>query len=585
MVLFEFVLGSVFFAVQCSVDSKALQVAFSLSAQVVLLVLVVFVILAFGISYAGGTKAKILSNQKRCTALVEGANVLPFVKEDAFLMKLDLTVDLPAALNRTFVEDGEGKNCFMTIAKAFDSVLRFFHKKVMRIRTDGQILEKHLQITNPRKRSTGVAVAIVMGIVNLIVTGSTFVYNQIQFGELKERLMELEIQNAETTHQLSVFGNNAEFLFHENAFLGLSNNIVLQHLNVLQKVHACDVLLVTFDTCLAQLKFALSQMLDSIDSKKLTRHLIDHETLSELTLQPFFRGTVYSWSPYELYSKSRVFLRSFDVNEIVLIVAFPRIGLSYTEKVVEVVDTYNSVLLPHYGAYTNYLLPRNVSLDRIENNLNRLRPAINCISSQVYFSCQNDSHLSHMENECFTSLFAKEFDNSKCFSSATYKPLSIAYSKSGALIRSENGAKVKELTTGKTIFDSGDTSCFFLKDGKRLRVETPNGDFFLFTKAPVFSSSVFPSAVKTVFVGKKIKNFTLPENDNPFSYNGTSVLNSDFTLRFLHRHGNIIFVTIIVVSLSIVACGVISVICSFIGRRPDDRGPVNVIDARNIVPV
>ena len=92
MVLFEFVLGSVFFAVQCSVDSKALQVAFSLSAQVVLLVLVVFVILAFGISYAGGTKAKILSNQNRCTALVEGTNVLPFVKEDAFLMKLDLTV-------------------------------------------------------------------------------------------------------------------------------------------------------------------------------------------------------------------------------------------------------------------------------------------------------------------------------------------------------------------------------------------------------------------------------------------------------------------------------------------------------------
>ena len=84
-----------FFAVQCSVDSKALQVAFSLSAQVVLLVLVVlvvFVILAFGISYAGGTKAKILSNQNRCTALVEGTNVLPFVKEDAFLMKLDLTV-------------------------------------------------------------------------------------------------------------------------------------------------------------------------------------------------------------------------------------------------------------------------------------------------------------------------------------------------------------------------------------------------------------------------------------------------------------------------------------------------------------
>ena len=366
------------------------------------------------------------------------------------------------------------------------------------------------------------------------------------------------------------------FLYNENVFLGLSNQIVLEHLNILQKIHACDVLLLTFDNCIIQLKLALSQILDSIDAKKLTRHLIDHETLSELTLNPFFHGTVYSWSPYELYARSRVFLRSFTMNEIILVVAFPRIGLSYTGKILEVVDTGNGISLPRYGAFTNYLIPQNVSLGNIENHLTQLRPTVNCISSQIYFSCQSNPNLAPMELKCFSSLLAKNFDDSQCFSEPVNKPLSVSYAKNGALIRSENGAKVRELTTEKTIFQSSSDFCFFLKDGKRLRVETPNGDFFLFTKAPVFSSSVFPSAIQTVFVEMKIKNFTLPENDNPFSYNGTSVLNSDFTLRFLHKHGNIIFVTLIVVSLSIVACCVISVVCSSVYRKRDNRGPVNV---------
>ena len=170
--------------------------------------MVVFIVVGFGISYAEGTKARILSNheQGRCSAVVEGTDVLPLEKEDSFLLKLDLTVDLPAALNKSFVEDGEGKDCFLRIARTFDSVLRYFYKKVMRIGTDGQILEKHLLENNPKiKRSTGVAAAIVMGIVNAIATGSAFIFNQVQFSELRERVLELEVSNSEMTHQLSVF--------------------------------------------------------------------------------------------------------------------------------------------------------------------------------------------------------------------------------------------------------------------------------------------------------------------------------------------------------------------------------------------
>ena len=115
-----------------------------------------------------------------------------------------------------------------------------------------------------------------------------------------------------------------------------------------------------------------------------------------------------------------------------------------------------------------------MSLGNIENHLTQLRPTVNCISSQIYFSCQSNPNLAPMELKCFSSLLAKNFDDSQCFSEPVNKPLSVSYAKNGALIRSENGAKVRELTTGKTIFQSSSDFCFFLKDGKRLRVETPN---------------------------------------------------------------------------------------------------------------
>ena len=191
-------------------DSKVLTSRTPTFYQVILLV--VFVVFSLWISHADGSEARILSNQQRCSALIEGTDVLPLEKEDAVMLKLDLTVNLPSVLNQSFVEDGEGKSCFLKIARTFDSVLRYFYRKVVRIGTDRQILEKHLRLNNPKqKRSTGIAVAIVMGIVNAIATASTFIYDQFQFQELRERVLELEVSSSEMSHQLSVFGNNANF--------------------------------------------------------------------------------------------------------------------------------------------------------------------------------------------------------------------------------------------------------------------------------------------------------------------------------------------------------------------------------------
>ena len=165
------------------------------------------------------------------------------------------------------------------------------------------------------------AVAIAMGIVNAIATAGSFIYDQYQFGLLKARILELELGQMEVSRQQSIFGNNAEFLFHENKFLGINNKIVVDHLNVLNELHACDVLVLALDNCIERINDRLSLILDAIDSTHLTRHLLDHNTLSELTLNTFFHGTIYAYSPYELYSRGRVHLRSFGESEIVFVIS------------------------------------------------------------------------------------------------------------------------------------------------------------------------------------------------------------------------------------------------------------------------
>ena len=136
-----------------------------------------------------GSKVQILASKDGCAALVEEQRSLPYTGEDAFFLKLDLSVKVPTVMSDSFKEDTDGKDCFERISGAFNSSLDLFYKKVARIETDGHILRTHLKNVNG-KRSAGVAVAIAMGIVNAIATAGSFIYDQYQFGLLKARILE-----------------------------------------------------------------------------------------------------------------------------------------------------------------------------------------------------------------------------------------------------------------------------------------------------------------------------------------------------------------------------------------------------------
>ena len=152
-----------------------------------------------------------------------------------------------------------------------------------------------------KPRSPGTIFAIIVALANALATSLNIFVTQTQTRDIQNRLDLLSKTIVNLQHSQAAIKNNIEFLHEETSFLGIEKNLIVSHLNIMHKVHSCEIVTVEFETRIADLELKLGRILTMIHTNRLSHFMIERSTLETISMHYSFKDTLYRISPSLLY--------------------------------------------------------------------------------------------------------------------------------------------------------------------------------------------------------------------------------------------------------------------------------------------
>ena len=541
---------------------------------------------------AANSEIRLLAGSE-CRGLEKGEKVLDLRGHDSVFLVLDLKSIAPRVSagyeNR---DDKNGRKCLRRIENRLNATLADFRHKVDMHRRSTMALRvyvedpEHRQVMQEKRSAAGAAVAL--AILDLVVTGVSYVYTDYRLTALKERIYDLDEQINGLIADNSLMTNNQNFIYKENELMGLQKKIIVDYVNKIEYIHSCDLLYVDFENKMLRLELTLKRILDSITHGKLTDDLIDFHTLERMTLDSRFHSTIYRVSTVQLYKLSKLYLHSITADKVTFILSFPIVSRTYSYRSITVLDT-NANFLRGTSEKEKYrfLIPKTTDL--LSVNMSTIRDATNCLNIDNFMACQNDATLPNYAYHCVQDLLIGNVSDN-CFGTTKHGDIQLTYGKHGVLAHTRYMGTIYDVRTYEILWKLDRKSCTYVPKDKNLVLESRGVGFELFQEQMVWDvdwkMKLEPENDRIPRPG----NLSLPEGNNPYVFNDTSHATSKrFLLTFMSKIENPwVAVTIIILSLSILITCILIICC--IPRFCKSNG-INVnqhfggsgIDGRNIM--
>ena len=465
------------------------------------------------------TKAEVeIQPGKRCLALERQMGALTVETQDSFLLTLDVS-SIPVSFRTRYVEKGDerGRKCLDEMSQRVNLSLKSFGDKVSQFKYDNDVLNMYLLdpefLGRSKKNSGGVIFAILVSIANLFASGANIfmTMSKLQAFENRLDLMSHHIANLEDNQEL--LQTNIDLLFEKNTFLGLQKNLIVEHMNDINSMHACDMLKLQFESKLIKFESHLNGILSAIYEGKLDHSLVDVDALHLITMQSYFVDTIYRLNPSLLYRFAKVEIADLSKNKLTIMVNFPKILRRFEFDYVSIIDANVANSVNHDLSYS-FLVPHDLNLTDIENHLSDVRSVEYCLKHNRFIACPDVA----LQPGCVqTILEGKNESNFDACLGAEQKngPYSLKYFGSGALIALRHGSRIRNVETNLIHLETNQTDdelCVFLPRSKGFVLEWGDEQKNLFPSSRIPSYNIVPNfkLLKSDHTVKPVKNLTLP---------------------------------------------------------------------------
>ena len=465
------------------------------------------------------TKAEVeIQPGRRCLALERQMGTLFLDTQDSFLLTFDVS-SIPVSFRTRYIEEGDerGRRCLDEITQRVNRSLNSFVDKVFQFRYDNNVLDMYLLdpefLGKSKRNSGGVIFAVLVSIANLFASGANIFMTMSKLEAFENRLdlMSHHIANLEANQEL--LQTNIDLLFEKDTFLGLQKNLIVEHLNDINNLHACDMLKLEFESQLIKFESHLNDILSAIYKGNLDHSLVDVDALHVITLQSYFVDTIYRMNPSLLYRFAKVEIADFSKNKLTVMVNFPRILRHFEFDYVNIIDANVANTVNHESLHS-FLVPHAMDLTDIVNRLPDIRSADYCLQHNKFKACPDVA----LQSGCVQTILKGEnnSDFDSCLGAEKkIGPYSLKYFDSGALIALRHGGRIKNVQTDRIIFETNGTNeelCIFLPKSKGIVLEWDNEQKYLFPSSRIPSYDVVPDfkLLKWESIVQPSKNLTLP---------------------------------------------------------------------------
>ena len=409
---------------------------------------------------------------KECRAILPTGGTLQYEGIDSFMLSLNLGNQLAEEYLRRYQDSGDkvGKECMSNVYHLINSTISVFEKKFSDMEMENNLLQLYMTdasfLGKPKRSAGAVLFAVLISITNLAATSLGIAFSSLKMNDLTYRLelMSKQIKNLERNQVISQ--NNFEVLLEQNEFLGIQKNVIVDHVNAIKTIHACDVMQFEAKTQISKLEKQLENVLDSLYSKKLSHKLIEFETLKTVASKNIFVGTIFQIVPSLLYDFASVEMVSFRNSVITMLVSFPKIGNKFDFMRYEFIDAPKRIgIVDGNAEFNSFLLPYGMPIDSVIDKNGAVRSAEACLTKKSMVACPNVFPRSN----CIESILRSDGIDWNCpMESALGEQSFVTFTHNGALINLRQFHYVKKLNIPKMLYYAGrnETLCIFLpKDG------------------------------------------------------------------------------------------------------------------------
>ena len=471
-------------------------------------------------------------------ALEASSTAFDLMEDGLMYLKVSFNSVIPKVIHDGYDNsmDKKGKECFKNISLRLNKTVEGFKKEMAEIGKDKLMLSVYMK--NPqlfRKRATGSAIAIALGIFDLVATGASYFYTDYRLRLLQEKVLEVD----ETINQMNTDNDilkvNQDYLFKEGKTLGVHENVLAEHFNKLSELHSCDVFHLEMKSELSAIESKLNRLKKALLRNDFNSDVLSVKKIQKLTALNEFRDTIYLLAPFRLYDLAKLSLHSVDDNGLTFLVVYPKIGRSPKFKVVSVLETNRNLLIPRSGTnlYFRFLIPFNSALNETASYSGVIRDANSCYNLNGYLACHPYSILPAQTVDCLYALF--NGTDGFCFGMAKKRKLSFAFGKKGVLIETRGKAEIMESHSGKILRSLDGHTCTYAEKHQDISVRFGNVVTPVF-KQPLMVDSKHVFSARTLrFKTPEVKNFTLPEIQNPFSFRNLTQHHSKTIFSYLEN--------------------------------------------------
>ena len=437
--------------------------------------------------------------------------MLSIDSQETFLVSLDIApVPLNIVMQYEREEDERGERCLREMAARINSSLVSFEERVNNFNHLKKRLDMYLtdpEFLGKSKRSGAMIFAVMVTMANLFASGANIFMSVAKLQNFENRLdlMSQHIENLESNQHL--LQTNIDLLYEKDQFMGLNRNLMVDYMNSISTMHACDMLHVVFESKLVKFDSHLDKILSAIYQGKLDNSLVDLKTLKHVTSQPFFGDTIYKINPSLLYLYSKVEIVSLSNTRLTMMVNYPKITREYVYDQINIIDAQTT----NFGTLPSFLVPHNLNLTTINTAMDTLRSTDHCIKHPKFTACPDVP----LPPGCVRS-FLDDSNVDYCRKTRiNLKPFTLNYFRSGALISLMRNSTILDKKTNEILFKPNRSSvalCVFLPKRKDLVLQWPGGKKDLFPSSRINHFVVQPNFrwMSPIKIERPLKNLTLP---------------------------------------------------------------------------
>ena len=424
-----------------------------------------------------------------CTMLEENVGVFGTKGSSSILVDLDFKEHYSAGFIERYLESGDnlGEACLKQIKARIDIVMGNFMLKIQQIFD----MEKGFQLwmeypeaeklvsTTPerQKRAFVAPIAIGMAILNLFGTGASLFYTASELKSLGDRVKTLEGYYERMLKEHKTIKNNIEFLYQKEEFIGVTKKVMVEHFNVISKLHSCDILSLNIETHLTKFEVYLDGLFQDIYNEKFSSRVVNLGQLVELVKRGPFYDTVYQISPPRLYEFGKLVLISHGNNKLSFMVNFPIITRKFDYRIFNIYDIDHDIKFHNYDLQNKgtFLAPYHTRLRNVHDNLDLLRSTANCLRARQFTLCKPNIVLNKEDTRCIGDLLSYTGTNLSCrvdHGRGAYSGWEFEQTRHGHLVRIGPGYEViNTLTNESYVRAESETLCLYFKNGQNIGVK------------------------------------------------------------------------------------------------------------------